>query len=154
MMKKSLIGIALASGVFGGTVVHAKDASAWWTRQYGSVLSTHKSGERVYSGKAEYPVFSTSSMSMANAATINVETFGLRSDSRTRVQICAAHWGGSGESCSPTKESSGSGHVAFRFAGDEAVWDDAAHFPYVVAIGWGPSVVTEVVRVNGIFITN
>lgn len=153
MMRQSMIALAIASAVVGGSLAYSKDASAWWTRQYGGIISSVKSGDRVFATRAMYPVLSTSSMPMTNAATINVETTGLRNDSRTSVQICAAHWSSSGTTCSPWQDTIGAGHVTFSFAGDEGVWNNAAHFPYVIVHGSAP-VAAEVVRVNGIFIAN
>ena len=155
-MKNKIIGVMLASALFGGFLASAKPAAAWWTRSYGSVISSSKYGERVYGGSAEYPVLSTSSMSMANANQIYVEGYHYRSDVRTYAQICAADWTGGSETCSPQTLQTGSGHKTWAFGGDYGyIWDNAADFPYVYVSSYNTAnVVAENVRVSGIFTAN
>lgn len=155
-MKKQIIGVMLASALCGGLLASAKPAAAWWTRSYGGSLYSTKSGERVYGDAAEYPVLSTSSMSMANANQIYVEGYHYRGDVRTSAQVCAADWAGGSETCSPSLTNTGSGHKTWAFGGDYGyIWDNAADFPYVYVYSYNTGgVAAENVRVTGIFIAN
>ncbi len=153
-MKKSLIALVLGSGIFGGVLADAKPAAAWWTRQFGGVIYSVKNGDRLYPGAADYPILSTSSMSMAAAKTIWVETYNLRSDAVTSVQICAAYWASNGEACSPRQEQSGSGHKSYGFGTYAYIWDEEADFPYYTVQSSTRNSAGGAVRVNGIFITN
>ena len=129
--------------------------SAWWVRQYGGVISSYRSGDRVYGRRVDYPIATNSSVPMSSAKTVWVETYNLRSDARTYVMICGAHWAGSDEWCSPEQTQSGSGHKSYAFGDYQDRWDDMNDFPYYTVYSYNTNnSVAENVRVNGIFITN
>lgn len=154
-MKRRLILVTLASAIFGGMLANAKPAAAWWTRSYGGTLSPYEYYSRMYATKAEYPVVSTTATPVADAVVIKVETYNIRSDAQPTLEICAAHWGGSSETCSPTQSQTGSGYKSYDFSADEAVWNNASNFPYVVVIAWNAAGAwSETIRVNGIVVSD